>query len=435
MANCEAARRDAHDFATLCRRVPHLQRACAGTTTAKPEIVATATGSPSTALVLSGGGARGAYAVGVLAGLHAILGGLRSRFDLFTGTSVGAIHAADFAAHAAQEDLGVTQLVRRYEQLRLRTHLHPHLPRGRRHDWSLVDPRPFEKIVRNDIPWERLHRNIRDGLVRGLIVSGLRVSDGRTTTFAELAPGAELVMTHDPRRDAVFGPITADHVLASAALPLLFPSRRIGDTYYCDGGLRFNTPMAPAIRTGAQRLVVIALRQGRPSADTGIEHYPKPFFLLGKILDALLLDPIEYDLHILDRLNHMLAVMEQTMPEPALEQVRAVLESERGLPYKQIQTLVFRPSTDLGVLAGTYVRSEQPARREGLAARVFIHQVGALGDRVEADFVSFLLFDGGFARLLIDLGRRDAMARADEIRAFFGVTARRPTLRAVNGGR
>ena len=403
---------------------------------ATPTSSSPATPTPSTALVLSGGGARGAYAVGVVAGLHAILGGLRSRFDVFTGTSVGAIHAADFAAHAAQDDLGVTQLVRRYEELRLRTHLRPHLPRRirRGHDWSLIDPRPFEKIVRDDIPWDHLHRNIREGLVRGLIVSGLRVSDGRTTTFAELAPGADFVMSHDPRRDAVVGPIGPDHVLASAALPLLFPSRRIEDTYYCDGGLRFNTPMAPAIRAGAQRLVVIALRQGRPGPDNGLDHYPKPFFLLGKILDALLLDPIEYDLHVLDRLNRMLDVMEKTMPEAALGQVRGVLESERGLPYRQIQTLVFRPSTDLGVLAGTYVRSQQPARREGIAARLFIRHASALGDRIEADFVSFLLFDGGFARLLIDLGCRDAMARADEVRAFFGVTVKRPTLRAVSGG-
>src|SRR5262249_15135203 len=147
---------------------------------------------------------------------------------------------------------------------------------------------------------------------------------------------------------------------------------------------------------------------------------PRPFFLLGKVLDALLLDPVEYDLHVLDRLNRMIEVLEGTMKAGALEHVRSVIQRERGLPYRRIQSLVFRPSSDLGVLAAEYVQSENPARREGLLARLLLHHAGALGNHVEADFVSYLLFDGGFARLLIDLGHRDALARASEIRAFFG---------------
>jgi NTE family protein len=395
--------------------------------------------TPRTALVLSGGGARGAYAIGVLSGMNAILGGLRSRFQLFTGSSVGAINAAQFAAYADHQDLGVAELVRKYSELRLRTHLRPRLlgwlvGRGwkgwsRSRDGShwkeraLLDARPFENIVRNGVPWMQLHENIRSGLVHGLLVSGLRISDGKTVTFAELAPGVTYVAGRDPRRDAVVGPVSADHVLASAALPLLFPSRQIGESYYCDGGLRFNTPMAPAIRSGAERLVVVALRAGRPSSGSALKQYPKPFFLLGKVFDALLLDPVEYDLHILDRLNHIVEVLETTMAPDALEHVRTVIENERGLSYRPIRSLVFHPSMDIGVLAGDYMRSEQPERREGLLARMLLRHASALGNHVEADFVSYLLFDGGFARLLVDLGRKDAFARAEEIRAFFGARA------------
>jgi len=405
-----------------------------------------ASSSNRVALVLSGGGARGAYAVGVLSGLNEILGGLRSRFQLFTGTSVGAINAAQFAANADCKDLGVAELEQGYLRLRLRTHLRPYVPRlisghererehdhrlgwrlpthdALRHGWGLLDARPFERIVEDDIPWDKLHENVRSGLVNGLIVSGLRVSDGRTTTFAELSPGTELVVGHDPRRDAVVGPITPDHVLASAALPLLFPSRQIDGEYYCDGGLRFNTPMAPAIRAGAERLVVIALRAGRPT-EGGQTHYPKPFFLLGKILDALLLDPVEYDLHVLERLNSLVAVLEKTMTPEALEEVRRVVRSERGLPYEKVGALVFRPSLDLGGLAGQYMRSELLGRRESYATRAFLRHAASLGLHVETDFASYLLFDGGFARLLIDLGRNDAYARADEVRAFFGTPQR-----------
>jgi NTE family protein len=358
---------------------------------------------------------------------------------------VGAINAAHFAAYADRDDLGVAQLVRTYGELRLRTHLRPRWPRwpggarerheGRtrnddrlRREWALLDALPFEAIVRGKIPWTSLHENVRAGLVRGVLVSALRVSDGRTTTFAELFPGAQFVGSHDPRRDAAVGAITSDHVLASAALPLLFPARQIDGSYYCDGGLRFNTPMAPAIRAGADRLVVVALRAGRPAGSNGTMQYPRPVFLLGKVLDALLLDPVEYDLHVLDRLNRVLEVLERTMAPESLEQVRSVITSERGLPYRRIQTLVFRPSLDIGVLAGDYLKSRQPERRESPLARALLRRAAALGSHVEADLASYLLFDGGFAELLIALGRHDVFSRADEVSTFFNSegSAQRP---------
>ena len=392
-----------------------------------------------TALVLSGGGARGAYAVGVVCGIHELLGGLRSRFQTFTGTSVGAINAAYFAANARCDDLGVARLQTHYEQLRLNTHLrpsvagwlrfiHPRSPltvsqRNRRGAW-LLDPSPFERIVTESISWNSLHENIASGLVRALIVSGLRVADGRTTTFAELAPGTHFTRSRDPRRDATTVKITAEHVLASAALPFLFPARRIGEHDYCDGGLRFNTPIAPAIRTGATRLVVIALRSGMPpelnrEASSTVEHLKNPFFLLGKVFDALLLDPIEYDLHVLERLNRIVGIVHETMPHEAIQKLEHVLASDRGLPYGHLDTLVFRPSEDLGVLAGECVRSRDAQLRESFAARLILRHAAEFGHHVEADLVSYLLFDGEFSRRLIELGRKDALRRADEVHAFF----------------
>jgi NTE family protein len=395
--------------------------------------------SEQTALVLSGGGARGAYAVGVVSGLVELLGSLHARFQTFTGTSVGAINAAYLAANARLCDLGVSQLINHYTDLRLDTHLRPSfsgwlrflhprsalgaVERNRRGAW-LLDPSPFERIVTEAIAWDALHDNIDHGLVRSLIVSGLRVADGRTTTFAELAPGTHFVRSRDPRRDALTVRLTADHVLASAALPFLFPARRIGNDDYCDGGLRFNTPIAPAIRTGATRLVIIALRSGttseaREKSDATIERFKSPFFLLGKVFDALLLDPIEYDLHVLDRLNRIVDIVHQTMMPSDIARLEHVLSSDRGLPYGRLDTLVFRPSQDLGVLAGEHVHSDDPTLRENLATRFFLRRAAALGEDVEADLVSYLLFDGGFAKRLIALGRKDALDRAEEVRAFF----------------
>jgi len=384
----------------------------------------------SIALVLSGGGARGAYAVGVVAGLHEVLGGLRGRFDVVTGTSVGAINAAHLVAHADEDDLGAAELQSNWSTLHLPTHLRPHIrhrqPLAADHGWALLDPRPLRKLVLEELPWDRVHANIASGRIRALLASALRIRDGRTVTFGELAPGTGFAATHDPRRDARIGRVTGDEVLASAALPLLFQAQRIDDTYYCDGGLRFNTPIAPAIRVGAQDLVVIALRTGRPAAsdDIAVERYPRPLFLLGKVLDALLLDPVDYDLQVLARFNALLEIMEEAVPPEALDRIRAVVAAERGLPYRRVRSLVFRPSQDIGVLAGEYLSAGRRLHHVLSATDLLLRHVAFLGAHMEADFISYLLFDGEFARLLIDLGRHDVLDRAGEVRAFFGEPSR-----------
>jgi NTE family protein len=217
------------------------------------------------------------------------------------------------------------------------------------------------------------------------------------------------------------GPVAAEHVLASAALPFLFPARRIGRSYYCDGGLRFNTPISPAIRCGAQRLVVIPLLHlptsidRDPAAEARQAAYPSPVFLVGKLLNALLVDPIDYDLHVLERVNRLIEMLEQTLDESLLAQVRGVLEDSRGLSYRRIETLVFRPSQDIGLLASERARE---LRGQRFASHV-LTRIAQLGTKVEADLLSFFLFDGEFADRLIELGRRDAWARADEIHDFF----------------
>ena len=399
------------------------------------------------ALVLSGGGARGAYEVGVMAGLAEVLHlGERGAapFDVFAGTSVGAINATYLAAHADRADLGIEGLIKTWESLELSRDLRvdsgallgwprslPFLSWTRRESGklgdhygrALLDPRPLERIVETTIPWQRLSTNVREGIVRALMVSALDVAGGRTTMFAQLAEGTTVVTSKDKRRVQREGPITAEHVLASAAIPMMYPARRIGDAYYCDGGLRFNTPISPAIRAGSTRLVVVSLLHPDPPASRprmALAQYPNPLFLLGKVLNALLLDPVDYDLQVLSRLNRLIEVLEQTLPPDEFAEVSRVIEQERGLRYRHVQTLVFRPSEDIGVLAGEYLREEHPrwrgpARMLGSALR----GARSIGQSVETDLGSFLLFDGGFARTLMDLGRRDVTRRADEVKAFF----------------
>ena len=400
-----------------------------------------------TALVLSGGGVRGAYEVGVIRGIVEVLGTGRrcDPFQVFAGTSVGAINAAFVAAHAHTTDLGTGLLSELWRSLRIETYLRvlagdllwgrplrsklrrllrqPE-PRPVHLGRSLLDPRPLEKLVSSMLPWDQLHENIANGRVRALIVSALRVATGTTTAFAELAPPVKLPPARDLQRVDRFEPITDAHVLASAAIPFLFPARRVGEYFYADGGLRFNTPINPAIRAGAHRIVVVGVHQPPSAARTvpplspeQLEHYPDPFFLAGKVLNALLLDPVVNDLRLVEALNQIMSVLDSELEPEVRDRVVASLEAVRGVPYRKLDTLVFLPSEDIGRLAGAH------ATKLGGLTRLHRWILGLnpvlAAAHGEADWASYLLFDGEFAGKLIDLGRKDALARADEIHAFF----------------
>ena len=386
---------------------------------------------------------RGAYEVGVVAGLVEVLDFEPNEvapFNVFAGTSVGAINASYFAANADSHDHRVERLVDTWQSLRLDDHarvrplgLAP-LPDAFKR-WtkpkllgkSLLDTRAVEVLVRRTVDWDRMHANVDAGIVRAVMVAALHVVSGRTTVFTEGAPGVRIENTRDERRVSAFERITADHVLASAAIPLLFPTRKLGEHYYCDGGLRFNTPIAPAIRAGAERLVVVSVRHQRTqrelAAVEAADHEQmqdlSPVFLVGKLLNALLLDPVQYDLQVLDRLNQMMEILEETLSPEDLERVHRVWVRHRGTAYRRIKTLTFTPSRDLGRLAAEYIRKSLKLKDLKPIARYLLERAAREGPEAEADWASYMLFDGGFAHELIEVGKADARARAEEIREFF----------------
>jgi NTE family protein len=408
--------------------------------------------APRVALVLAGGGARGAYEAGVLAFLMESLPkrlGFVPSFDIVSGASVGAIHAAYWMA-TLQEDVAtrLERLTRTWDSmslervyrlsfgdlLRIPTRLFslPFVTRGPAPSGrlptrlpGLLDTRALEEMVMQEIPWRQLRSNLRAS--RGVLcVSCTEIASGRAVVFVDGARVSLKPWEYDPYVVARYSGIGPAHILASAAIPLFFPAVRIGRHFYCDGGLRLNTPLSPALRLGADRLLLVALRHPPdPERDVVTPSpretaYGNPAYLLGKVLNALMLDHIDYDLQRMRLMNALLLGGKQAFGDEFLPKVNEIIRATRGSDYRVIRDCVIRPSEDLGRLAGRCYaersRSLSPAR---FVADLVMRSAARGVPEGEADLLSYVLFDASYTRQLFALGRADAERQADEIAQLF----------------
>jgi NTE family protein len=388
------------------------------------------------AMILSGGGARGAYEVGVLSYVldsFARVRGAPPRIDILCGTSVGAINACFLAAHLSDPTLGIRRLCDLWTELNLARVLgfglkqamsmHRVVLGGGSQAAGLFDVSPMTRLIEREIPWRAIARTLRHGHLAALSVSATEVSSGRTVIFMQTGPEGTLPTTAPPRtviRGALIGPV---HALASAAIPILFPPVRIGRELFMDGGVRQNTPIAPALRLGATHVFAVGLSREVRGVESGGEDQKPPgaAMVLGKVLNAFLLDHVQSDYEVLTRVNRMIEDGESVYGHDFLPQVNREVVSRGDLPYRRVTSLVVRPSEDIGRLAAGYVRSGALRQGGGLTRRVLT--LLDVGEATEADLASYLLFDGAFAKKLIDLGRADAEARRHEIADFFGSAA------------
>lgn len=402
-----------------------------------------------TALVLSGGGARGAYEAGVLSYILDELPseiGRPVRFDILCGTSVGAVHACFLAGTAGEQ--GATRVLREIWQsfrigetfrvsgrdllavpaklLGYRARSRPvksETPSGPIRIPGLFDFSEIERKILERVPWDQISGRIAEGRVEALAIATTQIKSGHTVIFIENREGRVDPWAHDPFVKPVFARIRPEHALASGAIPFFFPVIQIDGAFYCDGSLRLNTPLAPALRLGAERVLVIGVHH---RAEIGEEPPPlpessigNPAFLGGKLLDALLLDHVDYDTTRLRLLNEILADGVRAYGDEFLEKINEPIVRWRGSPYRIVRDLFLRPSANLGTIAGEcFAHLEAGRRPTRWLSRAFLHFASRNAGE-EADLLSYFYFDGCYAEHLIELGREDARRQRDALVAFF----------------
>jgi NTE family protein len=368
--------------------------------------------------VLPGAGARGAYQVGVLKALASILPERSPNpFSVICGTSAGAINAAVLAGRAANFERAVadmeavwgnfaaSQVYRSDNWTMLKTSGHWLAAAmsgglGVRNPTSLLDNSPLRELLTQNVRFEGIRRGIEQGHLDAVAVTASAYATARSVTFFQGRP--ELASWSRIRRIGRATQLTVDHLMASAAVPFVFPPVQIGGEFYGDGSMRHRAPLSPAIHLGADRMLVVGVRDERPDAEPPAGAMPEsPTFahLGGYMLDTLFMDGLYTDLERLSRTNRI------------LDQLGDRKLSGNLAALRPLHTLVIVPRQDLRSLAAEHVR-ELPR-----GVRLLLRGLGA-GARSGMQLVSYLLFESGFTRALIDMGYRDAMEMEEELRAF-----------------
>lgn len=387
-------------------------------------------------LLLTGGGARAAYQVGVLQAIAELRrrhggpeGATRNPFDIITGTSAGAINAAALACSADDFDAAIAQISNVWENFQahevyesdllsvLRTgarwmsllSLGWVVARWRRmKPRSLLDNLPLEQLMQRLVPLDRLPGLIADGHLHALAVTASSYSSGHHVTFFQ--GNESLVPWVRSQRLAVAGPITHQHLLASSAIPFVFPARELpingGVEYFGDGSMRQTAPVAPAIHLGASRILVVGAGRLHEPRDSLLRSdaslYPSLAQIAGHAMSSIFLDALAVDIERIRRINQTLTLV----PESA----------RHASVLRPVELLVIAPSQRLDEIAARHVDA-LPA-----TIRSLLGGLGASTARADVKggaLTSYLLFESVFTRELITLGHRDAMNQADAICQFF----------------
>lgn len=376
--------------------------------------------SDNTALVLSGGGARGAYQVGVLQGISEILKKekIEPPFRILSGTSAGAINTAKLASTEGDFHTAVVELIQLWSKIKSdqvfktdimslnKIGLGSLLGTQKKFN-SLLDTEPLKKLIEKYCDFKNIQKNLDSGLFDSVIITANNYSRNSAVSFIQTSNRVDekLTIWKEIRRRAVHTQMTSDHILASSAIPMLFPPISLGGEPYGDGCVRNSTPCSPSIRMGANKLLVIGVRSantgGAPlKEDSPQIHEASMVRILNTLLNAVMLDSVEQDVHRIQRLNQL------------HDEAVASNPHFKAKTLKKIPAICISPSQDIGELART---------RAHHVPRILRMSINAFGDLDEAsEILSYLLFDQDFCKSLITMGHSDCLAQKDEILNFLG---------------
>ena len=372
--------------------------------------------SGKTALVLTGGGARAAYQVGVLSAIREILPDPhKNPFPILCGASAGAINATVLACWAENFGAGVDNLRRTWAGFhagdvyradaagiaKTGARWMSALMLGwlvRQNPRSLLDNAPLRSLLEQRLDFSRIDRAIASGALHSLSITCSGYASGHSVSFFQGHP--DLQVWTRMQRFGARTQLTVDHLMASSAIPFVFPSVRINREYFGDGSMRQLAPISPAVHLGAERILVVGA--GRISSEnerTVQESYPSLAQVAGHTLASIFLDSLYVDLERLQRINNTLALIP--------EDVRRA----HGLALRPIKTLVISPSQRLDTLAARH------ARALPMPVRTLLRGIGAMNRR-GGSLTSYLLFEPEYTGALIELGYADTISQKSEVLQF-----------------
>ncbi len=372
---------------------------------------------PKIGLIMSGGGARAAYQVGVLKAIAEMLPpGSPNPFAVICGASAGAINSAALAVYASN----FQQAVRRLERVWGNFHVHQVFRAdfagmlmnwmrwwaalfvggmGKKNPAALLDRTPLYHLLKRYLPCERIQSAVDAGLLHAISIAASGYNSGQSVTFYQG------VSTITPwRRASRVGcatEITVDHLMASSAIPFVFKAIPINREYFGDGSMRQVAPLSPAIHLGAERLLVIGVRsEGKlvPDRPDVPVEYPSVAQIGGHILSSIFLDALEADMERLQRINETLRRFPASYHE----------DPNRDAVLRPIESLLISPSQDVRKIA------ERHKRHFPRPMRFLLRGIGAYS-RGGGELLSYLLFEKPYCRELMQLGYDDTMKRRDQV--------------------